>query len=96
MLSRRPARNDEPDTSAPNVATASAPPVCRPAWNSPPASPACAAGSESSSRNVSEGSANPSPVPAGTSAISSPVRPRMNASSSIPRVATASPYRTGT
>jgi hypothetical protein len=56
MLTRIPVRN-EPATSVPNVATASAPPVCLLALNSPPASPACAGGSESSSRNVSDGSA---------------------------------------
>jgi hypothetical protein len=40
-----PGRN-EPEISAPNTATASAPPVCRLALNRPPASPARAAGQQ--------------------------------------------------
>ena len=89
-----PAEN-EIDISAPNTATASAPPVCLAALNSPPASPAWAAGSESSSTNVSDGSANPSPAPAGTSAISTPVLPRRNTSRTIPSVLVLSPRRSG-
>jgi hypothetical protein len=73
-ITRIPARN-ELDTSTPNTAAASAPPVCPLALNSPPASPAWDSGSDSSSRNVSDGSANPIPAPAGTSAISRPRRP---------------------
>jgi hypothetical protein len=91
---------NEPDIRAPKAATASAPPVCLPALNSPPASPAWAAGSESSSRNVSDGSVNPSPAPVGKSAASSAIRPGRNsgrnARSSIPSVPTHSPPRTGT
>ncbi len=61
--------------SAPNTATASVPPTCRLELRIPAARPAWSAGMASSSTTVSEGSAKPSPSPAGTSAAASSSRP---------------------